>query len=157
VPAVETLKLEASWKFEQGIVRHPVISHQVVCRFPQSLHGDIEALLVDDRRDVIAERQSMTSFLLEAAHQEVHKLLTRLTHLVLVETENPETDACGTLILQSPLTLEPGVFDLSSRLLHIEGLVGKWNEMGGGREGGRKMSDSWVAWCLYHRDNWAPK
>jgi hypothetical protein len=88
-------------------------------------------LLVDDRKDVIAERQSMTSFLLEAVHQEVRVFLIGLTCLVLAEVEHVETDACSTLILQSPLPLEPRIFDLGLRLLHAKGLVGKWNKMGG--------------------------
>jgi hypothetical protein len=67
VSAVETLYLEARWKIEQRIVRYLVISQQVFCRLSLSLQGD-ETFLVDDRRDVIAERQSVTSFLLETIY-----------------------------------------------------------------------------------------
>ena len=73
----------------------------------------------------------MTPFLLEAVHQEVHMSLTGLTRLVLAEIEHVETDAGGTLILQSPLSLEPGIFDLDLRLLHLEEDVWMWSGMRG--------------------------
>ena len=113
--------MEAGRKFEQGIVGHLIISQQGVRRLPQPLHCGIEAFLVDDCRDVIAERQSMTSFLPKTIHQEVRLSLVGFTWLILAEKEHVETDAGGTLILQSPLPLEQGVLVLGLRLLHIEG------------------------------------
>lgn len=55
-----------------GLLVSLVVGQQLVCRQARLPYHDVEALLVHDRRDVIAERQSTTSFLLEATYQIPH-------------------------------------------------------------------------------------
>jgi hypothetical protein len=61
--------------------------------------------------------------------------LIGLTRLALAEIEQVKTDASGTLILQPPLPLEPGILDLGLRLCISRVVVGKLNDMGDGRVG----------------------
>ncbi|KFY69055.1 hypothetical protein V496_00566 [Pseudogymnoascus sp. VKM F-4515 (FW-2607)] len=91
----------------------------------------------------------MTSFLPKTIHQELRLSLAGFTWLILAEKEHVETDAGGTLILQSPFPLEHGVLVLGLSLLHIEGREGsglEWRLEGGGEEG-RRGGGWWERVC----------